>query len=71
MSRVERSAKLLVLTALASCVFGVLVDRTRIIEVTPAVPMMWGLGSRFDLDLVLHVARRYMSCVPQTKRHAG
>jgi hypothetical protein len=69
MSRVERSAKLLVLTALASCVFGVLVDRTRIIEVTPAVPMMWGLG--FDLDLVLHVARRYMSRVPQTKRHAG
>jgi hypothetical protein len=67
----ERSAKLLMHTALASCVFGVLVGGARVVEVTPAVPTMWGLGSIFDLDLTLHVARRYVSCIPQAKRHAG
>jgi hypothetical protein len=71
MSRGERSTKLLEHTALASRVFGVLVDRARVVEVTSAVPTMWGLGSRFDLDLALHVARRYMSCVLQTERHSG
>jgi hypothetical protein len=67
----ERSSKLLEYTALASRVFGALVDRTRVIEVTPAVSAVWSLWSRFDLDLALHVARRYLSCVPQTKRLAG
>jgi hypothetical protein len=47
------------------------VDGARVVEVTPAVPMMCSLGSRFDLDLALHVARRYVSYVPQAKRHVG
>jgi hypothetical protein len=47
------------------------VDGARVIEVTPAVPTVWSLGSRFNLDLALHVARRYVSYVPQTKGHAG
>jgi hypothetical protein len=67
----ERSSKLLEDTALESRVFGVLVDGVGVIKMTPAVPMIWCLGSRFDLDLVLHVAGRYVSCVPQAKRHAG
>jgi hypothetical protein len=71
MSRGERSAKLLENSALASRVFGVFVDEARVIEMAPAVSTIWCLGSRFDLDLALHVARRYVSCVPQTKRHAG
>jgi hypothetical protein len=71
MSREKRSSELLKHTTLASHVFGVLVDRARVVEVTPAVPMMWGLGSGFNLDLALHVVRRYVSCVPQAKRHAG
>jgi hypothetical protein len=71
MSREERSFEILKHTALASRVFGVLVDGTRVVEVTPTVPTMWGLGSRFDLDLALHVTRRYVSCVPQAKRHVG
>jgi hypothetical protein len=37
---------------------------------TSAVSTMWGVGPRFDLDLLLHVARRRRSCVPQAKRHA-
>jgi hypothetical protein len=40
MSRKERSSKLLKNAALASCVFGVLVDGARVIEVTPAVSSM-------------------------------
>jgi hypothetical protein len=56
---------------LASHVFGVLVDRARVVEMTFAISTMWDLGSRFNLELVLHVARRYMSCIPQTKRHVG
>jgi hypothetical protein len=71
MSSGDRSMKLLEHTALASRVFGVFVDRARVIKVTPAVPTMWGLGSRFDLDLAPHVARHYVSCVPQTEGHAG
>jgi hypothetical protein len=69
--RGERSMKLLKHTKSASRVFGVFVDGARVIEVTPAVPTIWSLGSRFDLDLALHVARRYVSCIPHTKRHAG
>jgi hypothetical protein len=71
MSREERSVKLLKHTALASRVVGVLVNRARVVEVTPTVFTVWGLGPRFNLDLALHVARHYMGCVPQAKRHAG
>jgi hypothetical protein len=70
MSRDERSVKLLEHTALASRVFGVLEDGARVVEMTSAVSTMWNHGSRLDLDLVLHVAGCYMSCVPQTMRHA-
>jgi hypothetical protein len=71
MSRGERSSKLLEHMALASRVFGVLVDGAGVIEVTPMVTTIWCLGSRFDLDLALHEARCYMSCILQAKRHAG
>jgi hypothetical protein len=71
MTRGERSSKLLEHTTLTSCVFGVVVDGAGVVEVTPAVSTIWCLGSRFDLDLALHVARHYMICVPQAKRHAG
>jgi hypothetical protein len=52
----KRSAKLLVDTALACGVFGVLVDRTGLVEVIPAVSTILRVESRFDLDLALHVA---------------
>jgi hypothetical protein len=71
MSRDERSMKLLEHMTLAIRVFGVIVDRARVIKMTSAVSTMWDLGFKFDLDLVLHVVRRCMSCVPQAKRHAG
>jgi hypothetical protein len=71
MSRDERSTKLLEHTAMECRVSGVLMERSRVVEMTFAVSTMWDLGSRFDLDPVLHVARRYMSCIPQTKRHEG
>jgi hypothetical protein len=71
MSRGERSSKLLDHTALASHVFGVLVDGARVVEVTPVVSTIWCLGSRFDLDLALHVVRCYMRCITHTKRYAG
>jgi hypothetical protein len=48
--------KLLEDTALACCVFGLLMDRAGLIEMTPAASMILGLGSRFDLDLTLDVA---------------
>jgi hypothetical protein len=64
MSYGERSSKLLDHTTLVSRVFGVLVDGARVVKVTPTVSMSWCLGSRFDLDLALHVARGYVSCVP-------
>jgi hypothetical protein len=38
--RSKRSSKLLEDTALARCVFGVLVDRTGFVEVPPAVSMI-------------------------------
>jgi hypothetical protein len=71
MSRGERSSKLLEYRALPSCVFRILVDGSRIVEMTPAVSTIWCLVSKFDLDLALHVAGCYTSCVPQAKRHAG
>jgi hypothetical protein len=52
----ERSTKLLEDTALTRRVFGILVDRAGFVEVAPVVSMIWGLASRFDLDLALHVA---------------
>jgi hypothetical protein len=55
MSRCKRSTKLLEDTTLACGVFGVLVDRAGFVEMTPASSMILGLGSRFDLDLMLHV----------------
>jgi hypothetical protein len=54
--RSKRSTKLLEDKALACGVFDVLVDRAGFIEVAPAASTILGLGSRFDLDLVLHVA---------------
>jgi hypothetical protein len=56
MGRSERSTKLLEDMALARYVFGILVDRAGFVEVTPATSTILGLGSRFDLDLALHVA---------------
>jgi hypothetical protein len=56
MGRSERSTKLLEDTTLASRVFGILVDRAGFIEVILAASTIFGLGSRFDLDLALHVA---------------
>jgi hypothetical protein len=55
-SRGERSAKILEDTALACGVLGVLVDRTGLVEVTPAASTILMVESRFDLDLALHVA---------------
>jgi hypothetical protein len=56
MSRSKRSSKLLKDTTLAHRVFRILVDRTGFVEVAPAASTILGLGSRFDLDLLLHVA---------------
>jgi hypothetical protein len=52
----ERSTKFLEDTARACRVFGILVDRVGFVKVAPAASTIWGLGSRFDLDLALHVA---------------
>jgi hypothetical protein len=71
MSRKERSSELFEHSALASHVFGVLMNRARVVEVIPVVSTVWSLSSRFNLDLALHVERRYVSRVLQTKRHAG
>jgi hypothetical protein len=54
--RGKRSAKLLEDTALACGVLGVLVDRTGLVEVIPAVSTILRVESRFDLDIALHVA---------------
>jgi hypothetical protein len=54
--RSKRSAKLLEDTALALRVFGLLVDRAGFIEAIPAASTILRVGSRFDLDLALHVA---------------
>jgi hypothetical protein len=50
-----------------SCVFGILVDRAGFVEVTPAVSIIWSLGSRFDMDITLHVAGCYGSRVAQPR----
>jgi hypothetical protein len=55
MSRGKRLAKLLEDTALARHVFSILVDKEAFVEVTPAAPTILCPGSRFDLDLALHV----------------
>jgi hypothetical protein len=67
----KRSTKLFEDTALACGVLGVLVDRTGLVNVIPAASMIFRIESRFDLDLVLHVARCYASDTAQAKRHAG
>jgi hypothetical protein len=54
--RGKGSAKLLEDTALACCVFGVLMDRAGLVEVIPAASTIFRVESRFDLDLALHVA---------------
>jgi hypothetical protein len=71
MSRGERSTKLLEDTTLARCVFRILVDRVGLVEVVPAASTILCMGSRFDLDLALHVEGCYVSCVPQAKRRVG
>jgi hypothetical protein len=43
-------------TTLARRVFGLLMDRAWFIEVIPATSTTLRVGSRFDLDLALHVA---------------
>jgi hypothetical protein len=53
--RSKRSSKFLMDTALASRVLGILVDMAEFVGVTPVASMIWCLGSRFDLDLALHV----------------
>jgi hypothetical protein len=55
MGRGKRSAKLLEDAALACGVFGVLMDRTGLIEVILAASTILRVESRFDLDLALHV----------------
>jgi hypothetical protein len=55
MSYRKGSTKLLEDTALAHRVFGFLVDRAGFIEVIPAASTILRVGSRFDLDLALHV----------------
>jgi hypothetical protein len=70
MGRSERSTKLLEDTAPARCVFRILVDRAGFIEVAPAASTILCLGSRFNLDLALHVAGCYVSCVAEAKRRA-
>jgi hypothetical protein len=63
--------KLLEDTTLVSHVLGILVDKAGFVEMAPAVSMIWCLGSKFDLDLVLHVAGCYVGYVEQATRHAG
>jgi hypothetical protein len=55
-SRSKRSAKLLENTTLACDVFGLLVDRAGFVEVIPADSRILRVESRFDLELVFHVA---------------
>jgi hypothetical protein len=56
MSRGKRSVKLFEDTALACSVLKVLVDRIGLVDVIPAASTILMVESRFDLDLVLHVA---------------
>jgi hypothetical protein len=52
--RGERSTKLLEDTTMVCSVFGLLMDRAGFVEVIPAASTILGLGSRFNLDFVLH-----------------
>jgi hypothetical protein len=61
MRHYERLTKLHEHTTLTSRVFGVLRDRARVIKMTFADSTKWDHGSRFDLDLILHVARCYVT----------
>jgi hypothetical protein len=56
---------------LARRVFRILLDRAGFVEVAAAASTVLCLGSRFDLDLALHVAVGYVSCIVEPKRHAG
>jgi hypothetical protein len=56
MGHIKGSTKLLEDTTLACGVFGLLMDRTRFIEVIPVASTILRVMSRFDLDLVFHVA---------------
>jgi hypothetical protein len=55
-SRGEGSTKLLEDTTLACGVLGLLVNRAGFIKVIPVISTILGLGSRFNMDLALHVA---------------
>jgi hypothetical protein len=55
-SRGERSAKLLEDTALSCGVLGLFMDRIGFIEVILAASTILRIKSKFDLDLVFHVA---------------
>jgi hypothetical protein len=55
-SRGKRPAKLFEDTTLACGVLGVLVNRTGFVKVIPAASTILRVESRFDLDLVFHVA---------------
>jgi hypothetical protein len=55
-SRGKRSTKLLEDTTLACGVFGLLMDRAGFIEVIPAASTILRVESRFNMDLVFHVA---------------
>jgi hypothetical protein len=52
------------------CVLRILMDREGLIEVIPAPSTILCMGSSFDMDLALHIAGCYVSCVLQAKRHA-
>jgi hypothetical protein len=54
--RSKRSTKLLEDTTLACGVFGLLVDRAGLIKVISAASTILRVESKFDLDLVFHVA---------------
>jgi hypothetical protein len=56
MGRRKRSTKLLEDTVPARRVFGLLVDSAGLIEVIPVTFAILRFGSRFNLDLALHVA---------------
>jgi hypothetical protein len=54
--RSKRSAKLLEDSTLACGVTGLLVDRVGFVEVTLAASTILRVESRFNLDLIFHVA---------------
>jgi hypothetical protein len=52
----KRSAKLFEDTALSCGVLGIFMDRAGLVKVVPVASTILMVESRFDLDLVLHVA---------------